>query len=221
MRRNRCLVFGVWCQVIALCYLFFIFSMVGCAKKKVKNIDSKGKNIVCFGDSLTFGYGAEPNEAYPEVLSKMINIPVINAGIDGDTSVEGLKRLETDVLGREPLLVIIEFGGNDFLRKIPPETTIKNVETMIISAQSKGAMVAIADISLSVIMDAYAKEFRRLAKKYNAIFIPQLLNGILTRPSLKSDFIHPNAEGYKIIAQRVYQAMPPFLKQNGLSKATN
>jgi len=193
-------------------------ALSGCAKRETKNIDSKGIGIICFGDSLTFGYGANPGEDYPSALAKMTKIPVINVGIDGDTSTEGLKRIETDVLDRNPLLVIIEFGGNDFLRQIPPETTAKNIEEMIVMIQSHGVMVAIADVSISVIMDDYNKEFKRLAKKYNAIFIPSLLNGILTKPSLKSDFIHPNADGYKMIAQRVYRVILPYLNQNILSK---
>jgi len=193
-------------------------ALSGCAKQEIKNIDSKGTGIICFGDSLTFGYGANPGEDYPSALARMTKIPVINVGIDGDTSTEGLKRIETDVLDRTPLLVIIEFGGNDFLRQIPPETTAKNIEEMIVMIQSHGAIAAIADISISVVMGDYNKEYKRLAKKYNTILIPSLLNGILTKPSLKSDFIHPNADGYRIIAQRIYRAILPYLNQNILSK---
>ncbi len=86
--------------------LLLMTFLTGCAKREIKNIDSKGKNIVCFGDSVTFGYGAEPGGDYPSALTKMISIPVINAGIDGDTSTEALKRIKFDVLGRDPLLVI-------------------------------------------------------------------------------------------------------------------
>ena len=105
--------------------------LIGCAKKEIKNIDSKGTNIVCFGDSITFGYGANPGEDFPHVLSGITNIPVINSGLDGDTSETALRRLEIDVLDRDPLLVIIEFGGNDFLRKMPLEETIKKMEVRL------------------------------------------------------------------------------------------
>lgn len=199
-------------------FIFCIFAVIGCAKREVKNIDSKGKNIICLGDSITFGYGVSPGEDYPSALSKMVDIPVINSGIDGDTSSEALNRIDTDVIDRDPLLVIIEFGGNDFLRKISFDETLKNIEEMIKKIQSHGAMVAVADVSMGMIMSAYGKGFKHLSKKYNAIFIPHLLSGILTNPSLKSDFIHPNAEGYKIIAQRLYRTIIPYLEQNVILK---
>ena len=97
--------------------------MSGCAENKIKNIDSHGGNIICFGDSITFGYGAEKGEDFPRALSKMLDIPVINSGLDGDDTISALKRLENDVLDRDPLLVVIEFGGNDFLRKVALEAT--------------------------------------------------------------------------------------------------
>lgn len=199
-----------------IAFLAFIASvaLTGCAKREIKNIDSNGKNIICFGNSITFGYGANPGEDYPAALSKMITIPVINAGIDGDTTIEALKRIDSDVLEREPLLVIIEFGGNDFLRKIPMDETLRNIEEIIKKIYSKGAMVAVADVSAGMIMSSYRKEFKRLSKKYNTIFIPKLFSDILTNPTLKSDSIHPNAEGYKLIAQKIHRAITPYLDRN-------
>jgi lysophospholipase L1-like esterase len=192
----------------------------GCAKREIKNTNSTGKNIICFGDSITFGYGAEPQDAYPLALAKMTDMPVINAGIDGDTSLEALERLDSDVLEREPLLVIIEFGGNDFLRKIPKETTLSNIKEMVEKIQAKGAMVAIVDISAGMFLGEYRKLFRQLAREKDAIFIPAILNGIITNPSLKSDFLHPNASGYQLIAQRIYREIAPYLNQNRMLKAT-
>lgn len=191
-----------------------IFMLNACAKREIKNINSKGKNIICFGDSITFGYGANPGEDFPTELAKLVNVPVINAGIDGDTSVEALKRFRADVLDREPLLVIIEFCGNDFLRKIPPEVTLNNIREMVEQAQAKGAMVAIADISAGMFLRDYRIAFSRLAQEKQVIFIPGILGGIITNPSMKSDFLHPNASGYKMIAQRIYRAISPYLKQN-------
>ena len=81
---------------------YSVIALLGCAKREIKNIDSKGKNIICFGDSITFGYGVNPEESYPAALSKMTDIPVINAGIDGDTSVEAVRRIDSDILDREP-----------------------------------------------------------------------------------------------------------------------
>jgi len=199
--------------LLATCYLL-LATLTGCIKREIKNIDSKGKNIICFGDSITFGYGANPGEDYPAALARMLTLPVINAGIDGDTSTEGLKRIESDVLDRDPLLVIVEFGGNDFLRKIPLDETIKNIEEIVNRIESRGAMVAIADVSAGMIMSGYRKELKRLSRKYNTIFIPNLFSGILTNPSLKSDSIHPNAQGYKVIAQKIYRVISSYLRKS-------
>ncbi|MDD2654835.1 MAG: arylesterase [Candidatus Omnitrophica bacterium] len=196
-----------------LLIFFLTFSFIlGCAKPKVINTDSKGKNIICFGDSLTYGYGVQPSESYPAVLEKMTEIPVINAGIDGDTSTEALKRFDSDVLEREPLLVIIEFGGNDFLRKTPMEITIANIKEMVERAQNKGAMVAIADISAGMFLKEYRREFKKLAREKGTIFIPSILSGIITNPSMKSDFLHPNGSGYILVAQKIYKYISPYLK---------
>jgi acyl-CoA thioesterase-1 len=201
--------------VLALALLgFSLIAQQGCAKRAIRNIDSNGTSIICFGDSVTFGYGASPGEDYPAILAKKTKIPVINAGLDGDTSSEALKRLKSDVLDRDPRLVIIEFGGNDFLRKIPIETTTDNISKMIDQIHSRGAMVAIADISAGLLLRDYHPAVYKLAKKKEAIFIPSLFSGILTNPNLKSDFIHPNSEGYKIIAQRVYKVIMPYLNKN-------
>ncbi|MCX5703121.1 MAG: arylesterase [Candidatus Omnitrophica bacterium] len=194
--------------------LFCAFAFMGCAKREIKNIDSKGKNIICFGDSITFGYGASEGQDYPSALAKMLDIPVINAGIDGDTSIEALRRIKSDILERKPLLVIIEFAGNDFLRKIPQEVTINNIREMVERVQARGAMVALVDISAGMFLGEYRTIFSKLAKEEGTIFIPSILSGIITNPSLKSDFLHPNANGYKLIAQRIQKAIMPYLERN-------
>jgi lysophospholipase L1-like esterase len=188
-------------------------ALSGCVKQEIKNLDAKGSDIICFGDSITFGYGAAPGEDYPTALGKMLDAPVINAGVDGDTSFSALERLEQDVLSKKPRLVIVEFCGNDFLKKIPRETTIKNLSQAIDRIQAQGIMVAIMDISAGMFFREYRSAFSRLAKKKQAIFIPVVLNKIITNPAMKSDFFHPNARGYKVIARRVYDAIARYIKK--------
>ncbi len=193
--------------------LFFVF-ILGCTKKEIRNIDSKGKNIICFGDSLTFGYGANPGEDYPAALAKIIGLPVINAGQDADTTYEALKRIESDVLNKDPRLVIIEFCGNDFLKKIPLEVTVENIKKMAQAVQAKGAMTAIVDISAGMFLGEYRSGFKKLSTQTGSIFISGVLNGIITNPSMKSDFLHPNAKGYRIISQRIHRTIAPYLTQD-------
>ncbi|MCX7927170.1 MAG: arylesterase [Candidatus Omnitrophica bacterium] len=190
---------------------------------QVVNLDSQGTTIVCFGDSITYGYGVTSNESYPAQLEKWVSLPVINAGLSGETTSDAIKRLETDILTRHPVLVIIEFGGNDLIARIPVEKTTANMEEMIKRIQQAGAMVAIADYSSPFILDKYHEVFRSLSKKYKTIFIPRLMSGIIDNPSLRSDYIHPNAKGYQLIAHRVARAIIPYLTRNAFlrKKANN
>ncbi len=184
----------------------------GCAKQEIKNRDAKGKNIICFGDSVTFGYGVAPGEDYPTALSKLTPIPVINAGIDGDTTFLALERLQNDVLAKGPRLVIVEFCGNDFIKKIPREDTLNNLSKIIDRIQEKGAMVALVDISAGLFFREYRSAFKKLATEKGAIFIPVVLSKIITNPAMKSDFLHPNARGYKIIASRIYNVIKRYIQ---------
>jgi len=187
------------------------FGSGGCTQAGIRNQKAEGRCIVCFGDSITFGYGAEQGEDYPSILAKMTGLAVVNAGIDGDTTVEALKRLDADVLQRDPFLVIVEFGGNDFLRKIPLETTVANLRQIVERIQAKGKMVALVDISAGMFLKEYRFAYGTLARSRGALFIPSILDKIITNPRMKSDFLHPNAEGYALIADRVLQFIEPYL----------
>jgi len=195
-------------------YVLIILSifLFGCFKPEIKNLNAPGENIICFGDSLTFGYGANPGEDYPSALGKMIKLPVVNAGVDGDTTFAALERLDKDVLAKNPRLVIVEFCGNDFLKKIPKEDTLKNLSKIIERIQDKGAMVALVDISAGMFFWDYGVAFKKLAADKKAILIPVVLNRIITNPAMKSDFFHPNARGYQVVAKRIHQVISAYIK---------
>ena len=101
--------------------------------------------------------------------------------------------------------MIVELGGNDFFRKIPKKVTFKNLEEIILRIQKEGAAVALCDMSSSFIFSGYRKDYKRLAQKTGSILIPSLLKGILEKPSLRYDRIHPNTEGQALIAQRIHK----------------
>ena len=178
----------------------------GCASK-VANEDSLGKNIICFGDSLTEGVGASAGGDYPAVLGKLLGKPVINSGRSGETSGNALARIETDVLERDPLLVIVEFGANDAFQRIPPEETFHNIEKIVSLIEGKGSMVALITVKMGLFSDAYTDELEAIAKKRQALWIPDIMQGILTNPRLKSDQIHPNDEGYRVMAEKIHRAI--------------
>ncbi len=195
---------------------FLLLSMIisaGACGPKVANVSAAGKNIICFGDSLTEGYGAKPGEDYPTVLAKLLGQPVINAGISGNTSRQGLERIQSDVLDKDPKLVIVQFGANDFFHKIPKTETRDNLDQIVLKIQEKGAMVAIAGVRIGLLVDEYAEAFEQVANDRKCIYIPNIIKDIFTDPSKKSDELHPNALGYSIIAQRVYERIIPFLKK--------
>ncbi len=193
---------------LCLSILIFIF-LLNCASQ-IANLDSKGQNIICFGDSITSGEGVGIKDSYPSILSKLLKRKVINAGRPGDTTQTALKRLDSDVLSKDPYLVIIELGGNDFLQKVPLEKTLSNIEKIVKKIIEKGAIVVLCDISSGFLLSEYRKGYKKIARKYKAIFIPELLKGIIENPYLKSDFIHPNKEGHKKIAYRIYETLKEY-----------
>ncbi len=202
-----------WYKLTINSLLLSIILITGSCGPKVANTGTSGKNIICFGDSLTAGYGAKPGEDYPAVLSKLLDQPIINAGSSGNTTRQALERLQTDVLDQDPRLVIVQFGANDFFRKIPKTETRDNLDQIVLKIQEKGAMVAIAGVRIGLLVDEYDEVFQQVASDRKCIYIPNIIKDIFTDPLKKSDEIHPNASGYAIIAQRVYERIKPYLKK--------
>jgi len=169
----------------------------------VRNLHSSGTNIIAFGDSLTAGYGANPGEDYPSVLASKLGREIINAGVSGDTTQSALARIDADVLQRNPRIVIVGLGGNDFLQSVPIDTTESNLRTIIQKIHGAGAMVVLLGFEFPSVTINYDKMYHRVANDEGCLLIPQMLKGIIANPSLKSDEIHPNAKGYAIMADRV------------------
>lgn len=170
---------------------------------RVANLDSRGANIIAFGDSLTAGYGAGAGEDYPSRLSSAIGVPVINAGISGDTTDMALARIAPDVLSRDPRIVIVGLGGNDFLRSVPIATTEANLREIVRKIHETGAIVVLLGFRFPSLSVNYEKMYSRVASDERCLLISGPLKGILTNPSLKSDEIHPNARGYQMMAERI------------------
>jgi lysophospholipase L1-like esterase len=170
-----------------------------------------GENIICFGDSLTYGTGAARDKSYPAQLSEIIGHPVINAGIPGNTTADGLKRLESDVLDRSPRMVLITLGGNDMKNGIDKKTAFKNLRKIVVAIQEKDALVVIGGVKLLFWDRGYEEEYEKLAEETGVILIPNVLKGLIGHDDLMSDAIHPNAAGYKIMAERFHKAIEPYL----------
>ncbi len=179
----------------------------------VENLDSRGSAIVAFGDSLTAGYGAGEGEDYPSSLSAITGIEVVNAGVSGDTTESALERLDHDVLVSDPRIVIVGLGGNDYLQSVPIETTEQNLRSIIRQIHDRGAMVVLLGFRFPSLSANYGKMYERIAEEEGALFIPDMLDGILGNASLKSDSIHPNAAGYELMAERVARPLEHLVKK--------
>ena len=182
------------------------------------------RTILMLGDSLTDGYGLERNQAYPALVAAKLReggyrFDVINAGVSGDTTAGGLRRLPTFLRKRIDVLVL-ELGINDVFRGIPLDEIRSNLQTIIDLAkkQNPQVQVLIAGMQLPVAdegdyMRAFGELFRVLAEKNHAALIPYLLAGVGGEPSLNlGDHIHPNAAGQRVLAETVWQALNPFLE---------
>ncbi|MBV8518139.1 MAG: arylesterase [Acidobacteria bacterium] len=176
---------------------------------RVKNLDSRGTSIIAYGDSLTAGYGANAGEDYPSQLAKRLGVDVVNAGVSGDTTESALARIDADVLARSPRIVIVGLGGNDFLQSVPIARTEANLRTIIERIHGAGAMVVLVGFRFPSLNADYEGMYAKLARDEGCLFVGNVLAGILTDPSLKSDEIHPNARGYALMAERI---APPLAK---------
>jgi len=156
--------------------------------------------VLAFGDSLTYGYGAVSN-AYPVHLEQFLNRKVINAGISGEVSAMGLKRLPQLLQRYHPQLLILCHGGNDILRKQSKIKLKSNLLQMVTLAQASGAKVLVVGVpSFSLLGAKTLLLYKEVSEEKNTLYEGAVLEKIEQDPSLKSDQIHPNAEGYKMMA---------------------
>lgn len=183
------------------------------------------KTVLVLGDSIAAGLGVDPEEAYPALLQQKIDgaglsYRVVNAGLSGDTTAGGLRRISW--LLRQPIDVLfLELGGNDGLRGVPPEETQKNLEAIIRTVKEKNpaAKVIVAGMEMPATMgDEYRRKFRnsfvQAAQKTNAALLPFLLEGVGGKPELNQpDRIHPTPEGHRLIAEHVWKVLRPVLEQ--------
>ena len=196
-----------------LLFAGFLFACSGENFAQIRNIRSAGETIICFGDSLTEGVGAAEGEDYPSALSRQLASPVVNAGRRGDTTADALQRLSDTLLSKNPRLVILLLGGNDFLRQRPRQETRKNLEEIVQRVQARGAIVAIVGMRLGLFTDEYARIFEETARQFGALYIPGVMKGILSDSKFRSDPIHPNGAGYRLIAERIAEKVKPLLRE--------
>ncbi len=201
---------------ISLMLVLFAFPLFAMAKDASENL-----RIVVLGDSLVAGYQLKPGEGFPEQLQQVMDpqksmVEFVNAGVSGDTSAAGLARLDWSV-GDDVDGVILELGANDALRGISPETTRKNLVSIIekLSAR-KIAIMLVGMLAPPNMGEEYGKQFNEiypeLAKQHDLVFYPFFLDGVAANSELNlDDGMHPNPKGVGVIVERIEPVVKEFL----------
>lgn len=181
------------------------------------------KVIVAFGDSLTAGFGVAASEGYPAALEEKLkdagySYRVVNAGVSGETTAGGLRRVDW-VLRSRPEIVVLELGANDGLRGLDLIQTEKNLAAIIERLQEAGAEVVLAGMKMppnygKEYTEGFERIFPRLAARYRLTLIPFFLDGVAAQSNLnQADGIHPTGEGYRVIVDRIWPIIKPLLKK--------
>ncbi len=179
--------------------------------------------IVCFGDSLTAGYGTDPGQSYPDDLQRDLDAKgyryrVVNEGVSGNTTKDGLGRLN-HVVALRPAITVVEFGGNDGLRGLPIADSRANLDEIVSTLKASGTKVVLAGITLPPDYGAdYIREFNQtyvvLAKKYDVPMMPFLLQGVFGQPGMmQADRTHATAKGNEVVAVSVLKLLQPLLRK--------
>ena len=180
--------------------------------------------IVILGDSLTAGLGLAPEEAYPALLQKRLDATglkyeVVNAGVSGDTSAGGLRRVDW-VLEGDVKILVVALGGNDALRGLPVEQLRDNLMTITDRAKARGIKVILAGMEAPpnfgpAYTAAFRQTYRDVARQQGAVLIPFLLDGVAGLPEMnQGDGIHPTAAGAEKVAETVWSALRPIVSPN-------
>ncbi len=168
--------------------------------------------IVAYGDSLIKGVGATEGNDFISLVSEKIGKPIINEGTPGETSAQGLARIET-IVAHKPDMAIVLFGGNDVLQRVDDATTFSNIRAIIFQLEEKDIEVVLLGVQGGAIGDPYKKEFEKLAKEFKLVYVSNVLDDLFADRRYMSDSVHPNDAGYAIIADRVAKALQPLISK--------
>ncbi|WOH37719.1 GDSL-type esterase/lipase family protein [Thalassotalea fonticola] len=187
-----------------------LFLLASCGEAKLSRLSYDAK-ILAFGDSLTAGKGVNKKFSYPATLANLTNLDVINAGVSGELTSAGLLRLPSVIAEHSVDVMILLEGGNDILQNKNLMDTKENLAQMIELAQLHNIEVVLIGVPKKSIFSDSAAIYQELAEQYNLVFEDEIIADLLTSPSLKSDSVHFNKQGYSELAERIYE----LLQDNG------
>jgi acyl-CoA thioesterase-1 len=199
---------------IIIVFILIVFSIFGIyyfsQTEPITNYPSTGVDIIAFGDSLVKGVGSTEGNDFVSLLSKKIGQPIINLGNSGDTTADGVLRID-QLNNYNPKVVILLLGGNDYLKKVPITETHKNLTLIIENIQERGAIVLLLGVQGGILKDKFKTEFKDLRDTHHTAFVSNVLRGLLKNSKYMSDTVHPNDIGYSMIADRVYPVLNKLL----------
>lgn len=198
-------VFRRWLVLAALAALTLFGA--GCSKSPRLSPIAPDAIVLAFGDSLTYGTGANEDESYPAQLSQLIGRKVVRAGVPGEVSADGLARLPEAIDEHQPRLVLLLHGGNDFLRRLPKSQAAQNLRAMIRIAKSRGADVVLIGTPEPGLTVTPPEFYGEIAKEFGLPYEAAVIGKVLRTAAQKSDPIHPNALGYRVIAEHVAELL--------------
>ena len=192
--------------------LALLCALAGCGGK-VPQLAKVGADdvILAFGDSLTYGTGAAERESYPEVLAQLTRRKVVNGGVPGEITAQALQRLPEVLVAHKPRIVIVCLGGNDMLRKVSEAETIANLRAIVRTVKDRGAHAVLVGVPRPALFAGAPAFYEEIAKEFGIPYEGAAVTAVLYKAELKSDPIHPNAAGYR----RIAEALAELLRKAG------
>jgi acyl-CoA thioesterase I len=198
--------------LLLVAILLGVFSLAVCSRTAGKLAPLPPDAVIlAFGDSITYGTGASPGESYPALLARLSGRKVINAGVPGEVTAAGLQRLPAELDKYRPALLLLCLGGNDFLRNLDERQAAANIRAMVQLAKGRGVETVLIGVPKPGLLPSVPSFYRKIAREMKVPCDDEVLKKILTDNALKSDYIHPNGAGYKILAESVLD----LLKKGG------
>jgi acyl-CoA thioesterase I len=185
-------------------------ALAACSDKPKEAALPAGSVVLALGDSLTAGAGVRREQAWPALLQHKTGWEVINGGVNGNTSAQGLQRLPHLLEQHHPVLVLVTLGGNDMLRHVPQAETIANLDRILTLIREHGAKAVLLATPKPNLMGAVFQHlspppfYQQVAEQQQVPLIDNAIAEVLSDPQLKGDQVHPNAEGHALLAEKIY-----------------
>ncbi len=191
--------------------LLLVALLAGCGKSPTLPALGVNDVVVAFGDSLTYGTGASAEESYPAVLAQLINRQVVRAGVPGEVTAQAVQRLPQILDDHRPRLVIVCLGGNDMLRRADLKQTQANLRAMLTTLKARGIAAVLIGVPRPALLAGAPEFYEELAKEFAIPYEGGVIKDVLYSADTKSDPIHPNAKGYR----RMAEAIADLLRKSG------